>query len=138
MTQFFTYNPITFQYEGNYFAPEKTIEASTDVKPDSDVCTWNGTEWIDSRTEEEKIKSLVPHSVSRRQLKLQLVLSGFDLTLIESTIAQLDEPMKSYATIGWNDATEFERNYDLLLYMAQQMGLTETDLDLIFIEASKL
>jgi hypothetical protein len=138
MTQFFTYNPITFEYEGNYFAPEKTIEASTEVKPDSEVCTWNGTEWIDDRTDEEKIKDLVPFMVSRRQLKLQLVLSGFDMSGINDLIESLPEPDRTYARIGWEDATVFERTNPQLNAMSQMLGLSEYQLDVIFIEAEKL
>lgn len=95
-------------------------------------------EYYEGATQEELDeynKSLVPEVVTKLQLKIQLTLSGFDLTLIDNAINQLPEPQRSLTSISWNDATLFERNNQLLISLATQLGLTSLDLDNIFISA---
>lgn len=98
-------------------------------------------EYYEGATQEELDeynKSLVPEVVTKLQLKLQLTLSGFDLTLIDNAISQLPEPQRSLTSISWNDATIFERSNPLLINLATQLGLTSLDLDNIFINASNI
>ncbi len=83
-------------------------------------------------------KASVPETVSRRQLRLALVLSSFDLSMIDAQINQLPEPNRSFALIAWNDAIVFERKDALLNQLAGQLGLSEDNLDDLFINASKL
>lgn len=137
-TQFFVYDQLSNKYTGQYFSEEKTLVNSTEIQPFNNFCEWNGTEWIDPRTEEEILRTLVPETVTKLQLKLQLTLSGFDLTLIDNVINQLPEPQRSFTSISWNDATIFERNNELLINLATQLGLTSSDLDNIFISASNI
>lgn len=83
-------------------------------------------------------KASVPETVSRRQLRLALVLSSFDLSIIDGVINQLPEPNRSFALIAWNDAIVFERKDALLNQLAGRLGLSEDNLDDLFINASKL
>jgi hypothetical protein len=136
--QFFVYDEVSYRYTGQYFSVEKTLMNSTEIAPINDFCEWNGIEWIDPRTEEDILKALVPEMVTKLQLKLQLTLSGFDLALIDNAINQLPEPQRSLTSISWNDATLFERNNQLLISLATQLGLTSLDLDNIFISASNI
>lgn len=102
---------------------------------------WNGTEWIENATAEEIAevnKPIVPNVITSRQLRLQLVLSGFDLNNINLIIDSLPEPNKSIAKVSWEYATTFEREHQMLGLIAQQLGITETELDTIFINAEKL
>ena len=84
------------------------------------------------------LKTQVPFSVTRRQLKLQLTLSGFNMSTIDGAINSLPEPNRSIALISWNDASEFDRNDSLLQVMASMLGISDSELDQIFIDASKL
>jgi len=86
----------------------------------------------------EELKSRIPQTVSQRQLRTQLVLIGFNLTDIDTAINSLSEPDKSIAQIAWDYAITFERESPLLVSLALMLGLTETDLENIFINASKL
>ena len=92
---------------------------------------------IDNNLRGKELK-IVPETVSRRQLRLALVLSSFDLTIIDVKINQLPEPNRSFALIAWNDAVVFERNDALLNQLAGQLSLSEDNLDDLFINASKL
>jgi len=112
------------EYSGNYVLPK-----------------WNGTEYYESATLEEIAeanKPIVPSTITARQLRLQLVLNGFDLNTIDLIIDSLPEPNKSIAKVSWEYATTFEREHQMLALIAQQLGITETELDTIFINAEKL
>lgn len=83
-------------------------------------------------------KSMVPLTVSRRQLRLALAFAQFDLSQIDQQINQLPEPNRTFALIAWNDAVVFERKDALLNQLALQLGLNEEALDDLFINAGKL
>ena len=86
----------------------------------------------------EANKPIVPSIITARQLRLQLVLNGFNLNTIDFIIDSLPEPNKSIAKVSWEYATTFEREHQMLGLIAQQLGTTETELDTIFINAEKL
>lgn len=88
--------------------------------------------------QEQYERSLLPKIVSQRQLRTQLVLNGFNLDAIQTAINGLSEPDKSIAQIAWDYAITFERNSPLLVIVAQMLGLTESDIDTIFLNASSL
>jgi len=60
----------------------------------------------------------VPPAITRRQLRLWLVRSGFTLAKVEAAIDKLPEPQRTEARIEWEDATEFERGHPLLRQLA--------------------
>lgn len=102
---------------------------------------WNGSKWTEGATESEiieKERSLLPKCVSQRQLRTQLVLNGFDLNDIQIAINELSEPNKSIAQIAWDYAITFERDSTLLMCLATNLGLTQNEVDTIFLNASKL
>lgn len=74
----------------------------------------------------------VPIKISRLQAKLQLLEIGL-LDEVEVLIEQ-DRKAKLY----WADSQNFLRNDGILLGMAMALGLSDTQLDSLFIEASKL
>ena len=86
----------------------------------------------------EANKPIIPSIITARQLRLQLVLNGFNLNAIDLIIDSLAEPNKSIAKVSWEYATTFEREHQMLELIAQQLGITETELDTIFINAEKL
>lgn len=129
----------------NYFKEGEQPELSTDVLPTETfimMCFDRVNKvYYEGATEEELAaakKASVPETVSRRQLLLALVLSSFDLSMIDAEINQLQEPNRSFALIAWNAAVVFERNDALLNQLAGQLGLSEDNLDDLFINASKL
>jgi len=141
--QYYNYNPENRGYVDTNYYEEQPLN-SVDFAPSIEnpelnaVLNSEKTEWVDVRTAEQQQKALVPELVSRRQLKLQLILSGFNVSLIDGVINQLPEPNKSIALVAWNDAGTFVREDPLLVALASQLGLSDVKLDEIFINASKL
>ena len=83
-------------------------------------------------------KSLVPQTVSQRQLRTQLALNGFNLNSVQTAIDSLSEPSKTIAQIAWDYALTFVRTDSLLISLAGILGISEIELDTIFINANKL
>jgi hypothetical protein len=118
----------------------------TEVLPSEDLLkpTWNGTEWIEGATAEEieqANKPIVPETISRMRLKLELFERGILVEDIVDTIngipsAVFSEPEKIKALIKFQEATIYDRyNADLNL-VATLMGLSQDDLDQIFINGN--
>ena len=87
------------------------------------------------KTEDEIVeyrKSQVPRSITPLQSKLQLLEVGL-LDEVEAMVSA-DKKVQLY----WEYASVIERDNEVLLLMATQLGLTEDMLDELFINASKL
>lgn len=101
----------------------------------------NGTQEIVPLTEEEIFElqtrpqpdPVVPFSITPRQARLLLLQQNL-LADVETLIAQQDEATK----ITWQYALEFRRDDPLLNQLAQNLNLTQEQLDQFFIEASAL
>ncbi|MDR2164869.1 MAG: hypothetical protein LBO79_04410 [Zoogloeaceae bacterium] len=74
-----------------------------------------------------------PPSVTARQARLALLEAGL-LDDIETALQTLPRE----AQITWEYATEFARDWPLLLAVADALGLSEEALDQLFIRASAL
>ena len=84
------------------------------------------------------VKILIPESISKRQAKQQLLLDG-KLNQVQEVIDSIsDETERMMAQLYWDDSTEFERNHPTLVGLGTALGLTEAELDMMFINASKL
>ena len=78
------------------------------------------------------VKQDIPESITPLQAKLQLLEMGL-LGEVDTLVAN-DRKVQLY----WEYALSIERYNDILLSMATQLGLTDEQLDNMFIEASKL
>ena len=84
------------------------------------------------------VKILIPESITKRQAKQQLLLDG-KLGQVQEVIDSIpDETERMMAQLYWDDSTEFERNHPTLVELGTALGLTEAELDMMFINASKL
>lgn len=85
----------------------------------------------------------VPESISRMALKIQLLLKGIEIAEIIDTINSIPNSMfpavaKQIAIIKFEEAAYLDRyNADLQL-IATLMGLSQTDLDEIFINGNQI
>lgn len=75
----------------------------------------------------------VPSVVSARQARLAILQGGI-LASVEAMIATQDEATR----ITWEYATEFRRDDPLLTQLAQNLGLSEAQIDQFFLRASTL
>lgn len=75
-------------------------------------------------------------ALTRRQFRLALVTNGYNLADIESLIDQIeDEMQKQIIKIEWQDATTFIRTSSNLLTMANLMGLSTEQVDVLWSQA---
>lgn len=79
----------------------------------------------------------VPQAVTMRQARLALLGAGL-LPMAEAAIAALPSPQKEAAEIEWEYAQEVQRNHGLVPAMAQALGMTEAQIDELFIAAAVL
>ena len=104
---------VMYQYEQLRFAPPISDEAIDKA--------------VAKRKEELKVKTITP-----RQLRLQLLSVGL-LDDVEALCAT-DRAM----SIWFEYSLDFQRSHPMVEEMAVQLGLTQDDVDTMFIEASKL
>jgi hypothetical protein len=79
----------------------------------------------------------VPQSVTMRQGRLALLAIG-KLDDVDAAINAMPEPQQSQSRIEWEYASTLDRNNPLVLSLGPALGLTESDIDNLFIEAAKL
>lgn len=79
----------------------------------------------------------VPAAVSMRQARLALLAGGL-LAGVDAAIASLPEPQKSQAAIAWEYSQEVRRQDGFVSMLGAALGLTEDQIDQLFVEASAL
>ena len=107
---------------------------------------WNGSQFVESATPEEIAeanKPKVPQTISAMRLKLQLFDMGITDEDIFEDIDSIPEVMfstadKEKAKIMYKTATIFERTNGELNFVATMEGLTQEQLDEIFINGNLL
>lgn len=95
--------------------------------------------WIDPRSDEQKrqdfLKKLRP--LTRRQFKLTLLENNLTET-IEAQIQQISDPyQKAKIAIEYQEATEFQRTSESIIFMANLLNLTEEQLDMMWLSAMR-
>ena len=81
--------------------------------------------------------ALIPAVVTMRQARLALLAAG-KLSQVDAVIDSLPEPHKSAARIEWDYSSEVQRDRPFVKQIGAALGLTDEQLDQLFIEASKL
>jgi len=102
----------------------------TEKKP-SIYHTWDGSGWVDNRTEEEKYATYLTQftPLTRRQFKLSLLENGL-LDTVEQMIGAIEDPtLKSRIQIEYSESERFERTNDSVKYMLGVLNLTSDQVD---------
>jgi hypothetical protein len=87
---------------------------------------------------ESQLAEVRSHCVcTMRQARLALHQAGL-LSLIDATIAAMDEPDRTNAQIEWEYATEVKRNWPWVISLGTALGLSESQIDDLFALASTL
>ena len=79
----------------------------------------------------------VPYSVTMRQARRALLAVG-KLAMVDAAIASLPSPMKEAAQIDWEFSNEVQRHNGLVSQMGPALGMTEAQIDALFIAPAKL
>ena len=102
----------------------------TEKKP-SIYHTWDGSDWVDNRTEEEKHTTYLSQfiSLTRRQFKLALLENGL-LDIVEQMIESIEDPtVKARIQIEYSESERFERSNESVQYMLGVLNLTSDQVD---------
>jgi len=99
----------------------------------------NGTTAQDHYNElwNQELKNRLPRVATARQIRLALVDAGL-LDSVQTAFADLAEPMKTKAQIEWEYATEIDKNSPLIQKLYPKLGLTEEQLDDLFVAAANM
>lgn len=100
-------------------------------KPGNDYY-WNNEQWV-------QLQPTVPDNISARQIRLWLINNGIQLSQVEQAINNIEDPTTREITkVEWEYAPYIERNHPMLIPLAQALGLSTSDIDTAFIEASNI
>jgi len=80
---------------------------------------------------------VVPGAVTMRQARLALLGAGL-LSQVDVEIGALPSPQKEAAQIEWEYSQEVQRHNGFVSLLAPSLGLTEAQLDQLFITAAGL
>lgn len=97
---------------------------------------WEWVQVLEDMTPEELLEyqqSLIPQTITPRQIRLALIQSGISLSTIDTMIDSTDEPQKSVLKILREYSSSYERDDAMLIQFAQQLGMTDEQLDQLFI-----
>ena len=107
-------------------------------KPTKFHTEWNGTEWIDIRTEEEQLqykRSQYP-SLTRYQFLRCLLENGYKSEAIETQILTIeDEFTRELTLLGFKEATNFVRTDDSILAMQSVLNFNDEQVDAMWEQA---
>ena len=82
-------------------------------------------------------KEVTPMAVSMRKAQRELLNRGM-LDTVENAINSLEGVEGRIAQIEWRTATTVERHSPVVLMIANLLGLTDEEIDTLFIEADKI
>ena len=77
-------------------------------------------------------------TVSARQLRQAIVLSGMTMAQVDGILDSLPEPRRALALISWEYSTEFIRHTDLVDFVGLSVGLSSDQIDDIWLLAASL
>lgn len=101
---------------------------------------WTGNEWVNIPYKKfEYAETIpVPQTITVRQAREQLIRIGL-LSNVQSEIDKItDITQREIVQNYWEYSLGFERNNEILIGLTSSLGLSDKDIDNLFIQASKL
>lgn len=89
------------------------------------------------RQSEIQITFFIPQTVTMRQARLALLEAGL-LAAVNSTIQEMQGQSGEAARIEWEFSSEVYRSRPLVQSLAPVLGMTDSQLDQLFVAASQL
>jgi hypothetical protein len=120
------------------FDSEKYDLIETEIEPPFLFNKWNGVNWEEIPVQ---IVTQVPLTITRMNLKIQLLKRSITIPDVFATIDSIPNSMfsdidKEIAKIKFSEAVYFDRENADLNLVAVLLGLTQTQLDQIFIDGN--
>lgn len=124
------------------FNPSTQVLEQPTAVYNEDLLRWE-TSWGIRDLTTEEIRAKIPTVVTIRQGKKALFMTPYQdtnlLDLINTVIASIqDSNERRLAEIDWEFATEIKRDFPLVTQLKATLGLTEEQLDNLFLLASTL
>lgn len=94
-------------------------------------------DWLTMRDDEMRARSKAPQTVTMRQARIALLDAGL-LDAVQSSIATMPGTDGERARIDWEYALEVRRDWPLISYMARDLGLTDEQVDALFVTAATI
>lgn len=85
----------------------------------------------------EAVPVRVPAEVTMRQARLALHMAG-KLSIVEDAINALPDPPKTAARIEWDFSNTIQRRNGFVSQIAPLIGMSESEIDSLFIQAATL
>lgn len=106
-------------------------------EPDDFALKPGAWQLIDDAWQPYEAPPAVPLSVTMRQARLALMASGM-LDAVNAAVDAMEGATGAAARIEWEFSSEVQRNKPLVQSMGAVLGLTESDLDNLFIQAASI
>ena len=125
---------------GVYLIPRLAVETEPPETEPGQRAYWNGSEWLLDPSDASLIAEIelakwrATAKVSRFQARAALLGAGL-LTSIETAVANSGN---AFAQLAWADAIEFRRNSPTIAALAGLVGLTDEELDDLFLAAAEI
>lgn len=94
-------------------------------------------DWLTMRDDEMRARVEVPQTVTMRQARNALLDAGL-LEAVQASVATIPGAEGERARIDWEYALEVRRDWPLISYMAGDLGLTDEQVDGLFMAASAI
>ncbi len=117
--------------------PARSTPTAPPEMEGAQVARWTGQGWelLAERPAPPGAVVVVPGSVTMRQAR-QAMLSAGILAQVDALIAAMPGEEGESARIDWNHAREVKRDWPLIGALGPQIGLTEQQIDDLFIYAA--
>lgn len=125
--------------EYRLMTPEEVLKHETQKSSEFHT-DWNGSDWVDNRTDEEKQIAYFSQlkNLTRRQFKLVLLENNL-LDQIENAISAIeDDKTRARIQIEYVEAAEFHRSSDSVIYMCDLLELSDQQINTMWEQALKL
>ena len=115
--------------------PRGAVFVAPPVTMGDEVAQWVGEGWrvLASAPAPVPAATPVPQSVTMRQARLALLDTGL-LSSVQTAINSLPEPDKTKAQIEWEYSNALQRDNPFVAVLGAALGLTDEDIDNLFIE----
>lgn len=134
---------LEFEWARESQYPTAVPEFFGTCPPDSDIAVpgvlgeYIEADWLTMRDDEMRARVEAPQTVTMRQARIALLDAGL-LEAVQASVATMPGTDGERARIDWEYAQEVRRDWPLIGYMAGDLGLTDEQVDGLFMAASAI